>query len=76
MPLGLTLQPFGHNSVIYEVVTPSQSVILRINSDPKVFQRNQSNLKQLTAMELPVSEFISSDYSLSKYPFAYTSRLD
>ena len=32
-PLTVTLQPFGHNSVTYEVVAPSKAVILRTNSD-------------------------------------------
>ena len=43
-PLAVTLLPFGHNSVTYEVVTPSKAVILRTNTNPKVFQHTQSNL--------------------------------
>ncbi len=70
-PLSVVHQPFGHCSVTYAVALPGRSVMVRTNTDPKVFATTQRNLAILSALGLPVPQVIAADFTLSRYPFAW-----
>ena len=69
--LRIQRQYFGHNSITYDIQTPSRCLILRTNANPEAFLSTQSNLQVLRDMKLPVSEVLACDLSFSQVPFGY-----
>lgn len=70
-PSAVVFQPFGHNSVTYEVMLPAKSVIVRMNVDASVFAATERNIAVLRRLGLPVPVVLASDLSKARYPFAY-----
>ncbi len=70
-PSAAIFQPFGHNSVTYESVLPRGSVMVRMNADASVFVGTHRNLATLAALGLPVPAILASDFSQTRFPFAY-----
>ena len=70
-PLSATHQTFGHNSVTFDVTLPTRNVILRTNTDARVFATTERNLVILAELGLPVPTVIASDFTLNHSPFAW-----
>ncbi len=70
-PQAALFQSFGHNSVTYEAVLPTKSVIVRMNADASVFAATERNMALLKRIGLPVPVVLASDLSKTRYPFAY-----
>ena len=70
-PFNAVYQTFGHNSVIYEVLLPERSVIVRMNEDASVFAATERNIAALADIGLPVPRVLMADLSKSHVPFAY-----
>ena len=62
---------FGHSSQVFDVALPDHNVIVRLNSDRKVFAGTQRNLSALGALGLPVPQVLASDLTLRRYPAAF-----
>lgn len=69
--LRIQRQHFGHNSITFDIQTPSRCLILRTNAKPEAFHSTENNLQVLRDMKLPVSEVLACDLSFSKVPFGY-----
>ena len=70
-PLHAEHQTFGHNSVTFDVTLPTRNVILRTNTDARVFATTERNLAVLAELGLPVPTLIASDFTLNHSPFAW-----
>lgn len=70
-PLQVTHMDFGHNSLVYDVTLPASNVIVRTNVHPQVFAGTAHNLALLAGLGLPVPRILASDFSQTRYPFAY-----
>ena len=71
MPLSAVHQAFGHNSVTYEVALPGRRVIVRMNANASVFTATERNLAALAGLGLPVPTVLASDFSRTRFSFAY-----
>jgi len=71
LPLAAIRQPFGHNSVTYEVVLPERSVIVRMNQKAEIFATTAHNLTVLAGLGLPTPTVLAVDVTCSRVPFAY-----
>ena len=69
--LRIQRQHFGHNSITFDIQTPSRCLILRTNAKPEAFLSTENNLQVLRDMKLPVSEVLACDLSFSQVPFGY-----
>ena len=70
-PVAVIYQSFGHTSVTYEAVLPERSVIVRMNENASVFAATERNLAALARLGLPVPVVLASDFSKTRYSFAY-----
>ena len=71
MPLTVTLLPFGHSSISYDVTLPGRSLIVRTNANPEIFSGTAHNLSVLRGLGLPVSDLETQDFTKAHYPAAY-----
>jgi Phosphotransferase enzyme family len=63
---------YGHGSVTYRADTDGgAAVIVRTNSDPRVYAGTLTNLDTLRGLGLPVPSVLHADLTRSRCPFAY-----